>query len=134
MKANATTLLQTGVANAVKTALSAGAGAKKLQVYSGLIPETAGASITTQVKLVEFTIDPASWSVTDGELIVPASSAVNALATGVARWARFINGDDAVVMDVDVTAAGGNGFVRLTTTAVVAGAPCSMVQGLIKVA
>lgn len=133
MKANATLLLQTAVANAIKTALSAGAGAKKLAVYSGTIPETPGAAVTTQVKLLEFTIDPASWSVTDGELIVPASSAINALATGIARWARFIDGDGAVVMDVDVTSAGGNGFVRLTTTSVVSGAPCSMVQGLIKV-
>lgn len=133
MKANATLLLQTAVANAIKTALSAGAGTKKLAVYSGAIPETPGAAVTTQVKLLEFTIDPASWSVTAGELIVPTSAAVDAVATGIARWARFINGDNAVVMDVDVTAAGGNGFVRLTTTAIVAGAPCSMVQGLIKV-
>lgn len=133
MKANATLLLQTDVANAVKTALSAGAGAKKLQVYSGLIPETAGAAVTTQVKLLEFTIDPATWSVVDGELIVPASSPVDAVATGIARWARFVDGNDAAVMDVDVTSAGGNGFVRLTTTSVVYGAPCSMVQGLIKV-
>jgi hypothetical protein len=131
MKANATTLLKTGVANAVKTALSAGAGTKKLQVYSGTIPETAGAAVTTQVKLLEFTIDPASWSVTNGELIVPSADPVDALATGVARWARFINGDDAVAMDADVTSVGGNGFVRLTTTSVVSGTPCGIIPGKI---
>lgn len=133
MQANATTLLKTAVANAVKTALSAGAGTKKLQIYSGTIPATAGAAITTQVKLLEFTIDPGSWSVTDGELIVPAHDPVNAVATGVARWARFVDGNDAVVMDTDVTSVGGNGFVRLTTTSVVSGAPCGIIPGKINI-
>ena len=133
MKANATTALKTAVANAVKSTLSTGSGSKLLQVYSGTIPATAGAAITTQVKLLEFTIDPGSWAVTAGELVVPASSAINALATGVARWARFVDGDASAVLDVDVTTTGGNGFIRLTTTNVVAGAPCSIVTGSIKV-
>lgn len=133
MQANATTLLKTAVANAVKTTLSAGAGTKNLQIYSGTIPAPAGAAITTQVKLLEFEIDPGSWDVTAGELIVPAHSAVNALSTNIARWARFVNGDGAVVMDVDVTANGGNGFILLTTTAIVSGAPCAIVSGTIEI-
>jgi len=133
MKANATTTLKTAVAEAVKSTLSTGSGSKLLQVYSGAMPTTAGGAISTQVKLIEFTIDPGSWSVTFGELVVPTSSAINALATGVARWARFVDGNAAAVMDVDVTTAGGNGFIRLTTTNVVAGAPCSIVTGSIKV-
>lgn len=133
MKTNATTLLKTAVAGAIKSALSAGAGAKKLQVYSGTIPATPGAAITTQVKLLEFTIDPATWNVTDGALIVPASGASLGLATGIARWGRFIDGNSAVVMDVDVTSAGGNGFVRLTSTAITTGVQYSVVSGSIQI-
>lgn len=133
MKANATLLLQTAVANAVKTALSSGAGAKKLAVYSGAIPENAGEAVTAQVKLIEFAIDPATWTVVDGELIVPASAPVDAIATGVARWARFIDGNDEVVMDVDVTASGGNGFVRLTSALIISGVQHSVVSGSIQI-
>lgn len=133
MKANATNSLKAAVSAALKTTLSAGAGTKKLAVYSGTIPASAGGAITTQVKLLEFEIDPATWAITSGNLIVPASGASLGLATGIARWARFIDGNDAAVLDVDVTASGGNGFVRLTGTAIITGVQYSVVSGSIQI-
>jgi hypothetical protein len=133
MKANAITAFKTSVSTAIRSALSAGAGAKLLQVYSGTIPTTAGAAVTTQVKLLEFTIDPATWDVTGGSLIVPASGTANGITNGIARWARFIDGNGDVVFDVDVSGAGGNGFIRLTRIDILTGQPCSILSGTIQI-
>lgn len=129
MKSNIGADLKADIAAAIKSALATGSGSKKLQVYSGSMPEAAGGSITTQTKLLEFTISPSSWSIESGALVVPAMPAVSAIASGVARWARFVDGNGAVVMDVDVTSTGGNGFIKLTSAAITAGSLFSVAAG-----
>lgn len=123
--------LKNAFAVATRSQLAAGSGAKKMQVYSGAMPATIATALTSQVKLLEFTIDPATWDITDNKLVVPATSFSPALATGIARWARFLNGDGDIVMMGDVTRDGGNGFVRLPSTSIVSGVSHSVSPGLL---
>lgn len=123
--------LKNAFAVATRSQLAAGAGVKKLQVYSGAMPATTDTAPTSQVKLLEFTIDPATWDITDDKLVVPATAFVAASGTGIARWARFVNGDGEVVMMGDVTRDGGNGFLRMPSTSIVMGVQHSVSSGLI---
>ena len=133
MKANLSPSLSTALANATKTRLDTGAGAKVASVYDKLMPATPQTAITDQVKLIDITITPGTWTVNgNGELVIGAGASTAALTSGIAKWARLFDGDGVAVMDVDVSSINGTGFLKLTTIAVAATAPVAISGGTIK--
>ena len=90
----------------------AGNGAK-FQIYDGSRPAT-GAAITSQVKLVEFTLGtPFATAASNGVLTLTLPTNATGLAAGTASWGRVVKADGTTfVMDLSV----GSDFTLNTTT------------------
>lgn len=96
----------------------------KLQIYSGTRPATPQVAITTQVKLIEFTLaNPAfGASVISGVNAVATGNVgsiapVAGSANGTAVWGRVLDSTGTAIWDGDVGTAAGSDF-QLGTTAV----------------
>lgn len=123
---------KSAVLTALKNTFSTGVGQAKFVVYSGVAPASVNDPITSQTSLIEIPITPEDWTINATGLVIPASTGETlADNTGIARWARWFNKDNVAVMDTDVSSLNGNGFVKLKTTVIVAGTPCSSEEGLI---
>lgn len=88
------------VANAM---LDAGIGSLadvgKLRVYDGTQPATGGGAITTQVKLLEFTLDANAFpAAAAGVLTANGIGAELGLANGTATWFRLVKADGTTVL------------------------------------
>jgi len=99
-----------------------------INIYDGTMPATPATAVSTQVLLATLTFSDPSFltgSTANGAVaadeITPDSDAA---ATGTATWARILDGDDAVVMDVDVGLS--DATLILNTTSVVAGGTVSI--------
>ena len=104
----------TPLRNARADAITTFAGsAAKFQIYDGTRPAT-GAAITTQVKLVEFTLGtPFASAASNGVLTFNLPANVTGLAAGTASWARIVKSDGTTfVMDL----SHGTDFTLNTTT------------------
>lgn len=111
----------------IATAIDAGAGAGTLKFYNGDRPATGGA-ITTQTLLATVTFsDPCVASgATGGVLTFSALTGANAVADGLATWARAADSDSGFVADFDVSATGGGGDITLNTNTLITGGPVSV--------
>ncbi len=114
------------------THLQAGAAASTLSFYTGAKPANTltGPDGTTQILLGTATCKVSGndvGSVASNRLtfdtITQDSAADN---TGTATWVRIRDGDGLAVIDVDVSDLGGNGFMKMNTTAIVAGGPIAV--------
>ena len=110
-----------------QTKINAGAGAGVLKVYNGTIPTDANTAVGSQTLLAELTFsDPCASAAASGVLTFSAiTSDSSANATGTATWARILDSDSNVIMDVSV---GSSGSVVLTfnTTSIVSGGPVAI--------
>ena len=115
------------VLDAIATKINAGAGAGVLKVYNGTIPTDANTAVGSQTLLAELTFsDPCASAAASGVLTFSAiTSDSSANATGTATWARILDSDSNVIMDVSV---GSSGSVVLTfnTTSIVSGGPVAI--------
>lgn len=115
------------VLDAIATKINAGAGPGVLKVYNGTIPTDANTAIGSQTLLAELTFsDPCAAAAASGVLTFSAiTSDSSANATGTATWARILDSDANVIMDVSV---GSSGSVVLTfnTTSIVSGGPVAI--------
>lgn len=95
--------------------LNAGTGNPAIQVYGGSRPaaitDTPGGAMLVEVELTK----PAG-TISAGLLTLTASADGLIAATGVATWARFVDGDGLVVMDSDCSDMAGTAEVKLVTT------------------
>lgn len=92
----------TTLRNTRADAITAFAGnAAKFQIYDGSRPAT-GAAITSQVKLVEFTMGtPFASAASGGVLTLTLPVNASGLAAGTASWARIVKSDGTTfVMDL----------------------------------
>lgn len=120
--------LKTTVKNSILTpindAISAGSAAGTINIYSGTIPATPETAVTSQTLLGTLTFSDPAGVIADGALTMSTiTQDASADATGVATWARVLDSDANVVMDIDVTTTGGGGTLQLNTTNIVAGGP-----------
>jgi hypothetical protein len=96
---------------------AAGYNGGKLQVYDGTQPTTADDAVTTQVKLIEWTLpNPCFGSTVAGVLTANAISDVTAIASGVAAWYRCVSSGGTKLQDGSVGAGGTFDLVLDTTT------------------
>ena len=105
----------------------------KIAVYDGAQPADPSVAVTTQKKLVEFTLlDPAFGAAVDGGVGATATlnlpSAEPALDDGTATWFRVVDDADAALWDGDVTDTSGNGDMKISSTNVVQGIDVSIVS------
>jgi hypothetical protein len=114
--------------DAIVDLCDAGAAAAKLRIYSGTVPTDADTALGAQVLLAELTMsDPAFGAAADAN--PGASASANAIsddtaadATGTASFARIVDSDGNVVLQLTVSATGGGGELQLNTTSLVANA------------
>ncbi len=115
------------ILDAIAAKINAGAGAGVIKVYNGTIPTDANTAVGSQTLLAELTFsDPCASAAASGVLTFSAiTSDSSANATGTATWARILDSDSNVVMDVSV---GSSGSVVLTfnTTSIVSGGPVAI--------
>lgn len=127
------TSLRNSRADAINSALNAGAGAAIVVIYSGTRPANAGTAPSGNTVLAKLTMsDPAAAAASGGVLTLSAitqdSSADN---TGTASWFRCYSTADGstineanAVMDGDCGTSGSD--MNLTTTSIVATQPVSI--------
>ena len=104
--------------------VDAGPAAGTIKVYDGSMPATPATAVSGQTLLVTITLgDPAFSAPSTGVAAGADPAAVNAAASGTATWCRVADSTGATVLDGDVTATGGGGFMTLSSTAITSGAP-----------
>lgn len=121
-------------ANAIKELIDAGAGAGRINVYTGALPATPETAITSQVLLGTLTCSDPVGTVTSKTLTFSTITQDSAAdATGTIAWCRVTDSEGTAVIDGDASATGGGGMFQFNTVAVVAGGPIAMTSGSITV-
>lgn len=116
--------VSTAVVTAINNAINGGAGDGTIKFYNAPMPALTSDGITTQTLLGTCACaDPAGVE-SGGTLTFSAiDNDVSADATGMAAWVRIADSAGTVVMDLDVTATGGGGYVQMASTSITAGGP-----------
>lgn len=119
------TTLGNSVLSTINTALNAGTGPATIKIYNGTKPASPDTAISTQTLLGTLTCsDPAAAAPASKTLTFSAITQDSAAdATGTATWARLLDSDNNALIDVDITATGGGGFLQMNTTSIVIGGP-----------
>lgn len=123
----ATLRLNTSARNAAVKAVAdlidAGSGAGTISIYSGAQPATPATAPSGTLLATVVLGDPAFAAPSNGVVAGADPAAVNAAATGTAGWCRVADSTGAAILDGDVTASGGSGFMQLSSTALTSGSP-----------
>lgn len=110
--------------------LNEGTGHATIDVYTGPQPP-AGGTVTSQVKLVRFTLDRPPGTLGGSSLSITGAAVGFIVATGVPVWARWTNGDGVWAGDSTASDELGSGEVRVNTEGlgqVLAGGGCALVS------
>lgn len=112
--------------------MGAGEARARLLIYAGARPALGDAPIGSL--LVEMVLmDPPGDVVADTLILTPTDEAmVMVMVSGVATWARIINGAGALVLDCDVSDPEGEGEVTLPTTQLYAGGYARLVSAVLR--
>ena len=116
----------TGLLNYMDT----GASHARIRIYGTSRPGTAGGS-AGGTHLVEIVLDDPSGSLVDHELVLVSSVDAFITTTGVAVWARIVNGNGDFVLDCDVTVLAGDGEIKLNTLNLYAGGLVRLVSAVL---
>lgn len=105
----------------------------KLAIYDGTQPADPATAVSTQTKLVEFTLkSPAFGAAAQGTkkatVTLDLPAAVAATASGTASWFRVVDSSGNALWDGDVTDSGGNGNLKISATAIVSGIDVNIVS------
>jgi hypothetical protein len=115
------TTARNAAAEAVTTLLDAGSGPGKIELRTGSMPATPQTAATGTLLATVVLSDPQSGAASAGVDTITNPASVTGVADGTAGWARFLDSNNVVVMDCDVTATGGGGSITLSTTTVSTG-------------
>lgn len=110
--------------------LDAGTGNAAVRVYGGTKPGTISGTPSSAM-LVEIGLTKPSGTIASGALTLTQSADGLIAETGQATWARFVNGDGAVVMDADCSDMAGSAEVRLVSTQLYAGGDARLASAVI---
>lgn len=106
--------------------LDTGSAHAKLRIYNGTRPSNGGTPTTL---LCEIELDDPAGSVASGVLTLNSADVPLCAASGVATWARLINGNGDFVADGDVsTVADGTGQIQLEDTSLLAGGKLQLIS------
>jgi hypothetical protein len=123
------TAARNALVNAVVDLLdTGGAGDPKIAIYNGTQPAGPGTAVTTQTKLVEFTLDgtAAFGSAVNGVASLDVSPAITALASagGTATWFRAVDSGGTAVFDGSVGTS--NADLIMNTASISNGNTCEI--------
>ena len=105
--------------------LDEGASPARVRIYGGTRPATP-ADTPASAMLVEVRLTKPCGSVIDGHLLLTPQENALIARTGVATWARIVNGAELTAMDLDCSGLGGTGDIRLAQTQLYAGGYAQM--------
>lgn len=112
------------MAQAIADAFDAGAGAGYWDFYTGPMPATPAAAITTQTKLGTVTLSDPCATVSGGTItFAPITQDNSADAAGDAVFVRGFDSEGNTVADFDVGNQASDAFVKMNTVTVIEGGP-----------
>jgi hypothetical protein len=112
------------------TFLDAGSNPARLRIYGGTRPETP-ATTPTSAMLVEIRLTKPAGAISNGLLTLTQQEDGLITASGIATWARLVNGDDVTALDLDCSGTDGNGDVKLASTTLYLGGDARMVSAIL---
>lgn len=110
--------------------LDAGPEPARLRIYGGMRPPTP-ATMPSSEMLVEIRLTKPAGTILDGQLTLTQQEDGLITATGVATWARLVNGNDVTALDLDCSGADGDGDVKLASTQLYLGGDARMVSAIL---
>ena len=109
------------VCDVINTALGTAA---TIKFYTASMPADTTVGIGAQTLLGTCTCSNPAGVEAGGTLTFSAiSNDTSADATGVCTWVRIADSGGTTIMDLDVTATGGTGYVQMASTSITAGGP-----------
>lgn len=112
------------------TFLDAGSNPARLRIYGGTRPETPATTPTSAI-LVEIRLTKPAGTISNGLLTLTQQEDGLITASGIATWARLVNGDDVTALDLDCSGTDGNGDVKLASTTLYLGGDARMVSAIL---
>jgi hypothetical protein len=111
--------------DAVTARINAG-GAGTINFYSGAMPASPDAAITSQVLLVTLAYSATAYGPTNSSGVATANAiaAGNPVASGTAAWARVLSGAGTPVIDRNVGTSAAD--INLGSTTIATGVPVSL--------
>jgi hypothetical protein len=110
--------------------LDAGPLSARLRIYGGVRPATPAATPSSAM-LVEIRLTKPSGTIAGGLLTLTQQEDGLISATGVATWARLVNGNDLTALDLDCSGTDGTGDVKLASTNLYLGGDARMVSAIL---
>ena len=110
--------------------LDAGSNTARLRIYGGARPPNPAATPTSAM-LVEIALTKPAGTVAGGLLTLTQQEDGLISTTGVATWARLVNGNDQTAMDMDCSDASGSGDVKLASTTLYQGGDARLVSAIL---
>ena len=110
--------------------LDAGSNPARLRIYGGTRPATP-ATTPTSAMLVEIRLAKPAGAILNGLLTLTQQEDGLITASGIATWARLVNGDDVTALDLDCSGTDGNGDVKLASTTLYLGGDARMVSAIL---
>ena len=119
---------------AIIARLDGGAGPAEFRFYTATMAATPDTAIGAQVLLGTAVCSDPCATHTGGVITFAAiTEDASTDADGTCTWVRVCDSTGAGVVDGDVTGAAGAGFVKLNTTAIVAGGPLRVLSAVLTV-
>lgn len=110
--------------------LNLGAGNPAIRIYGGTRP-TLASDTPASAMLVEIPLTKPAGTISGGSLMLTASGPGMIGNTGIATWARFVDGDGATCFDADAGEGEGAWEVRLAQAQLYAGGELSLVSAVL---
>lgn len=107
--------------------LDTGTGNAAIRIYGGDRPATP-ADTPTSAMLVEIELTKPAGTVADGKLALTQAADGLIQTSGIATWARIVDGNGATTTDLDCSDMAGNGAVKLVSTQLYAGGDAKLVS------
>lgn len=110
--------------------LDSGPEPARLRIYGGTRPPSP-AALPSSAMLVEIRLTKPAGTISGGLLTLTQQEDGLIVATGVATWARLVNGFDVTALDLDCSGTDGDGDVKLASTNLYLGGDARMVSAIL---
>ena len=110
--------------------LDTGPNPARLRIYGGTRPASPSATPSSGM-LVEIKLTKPAGTIAGGLLTLTQQEDGLISATGIATWARLVNGNEINALDLDCTGTDGNGDVKLASTNLYLGGDARMVSAIL---
>lgn len=110
--------------------LDTGPNPARLRIYGGVRPASPSTT-PTSVMLVEIQLTKPAGAIANGLLTLSQQEDGLITATGIATWARLVNGADVTALDLDCSGTDGQGDIKLASTNLYLGGDARMVSAVL---